>query len=102
MREAALLGILPEALRPLVDCSYFVASHHDIPPHIDDGIRISLNHYVVTADATTTFYCFRQTRPRVEHLENNDPGSASGCTGGRTWMSPGPSRTRRRQWLDRT
>lgn len=76
--EAMLLGILPEALRPRFLCSYMVANHHDIPPHIDNGILISLNYYVATADATTTFYRFRQPRPAARQLENNDPGSASG------------------------
>lgn len=76
--EAALLGILPEALRPLFLCSYMVVNYQDVPPHIDNGIQISLNYYVVTAEATTTFYRFRQHRPLVEQLENNDPGSASG------------------------
>lgn len=76
--EAALLGIVPEALRSEFLCSYMVASYHDIPPHIDNAIQISLNYYVVTAEATTTFYRFRQPRPPVEQLENNDPGTAAG------------------------
>ncbi|CAN5439372.1 hypothetical protein BH11PSE9_BH11PSE9_06000 [soil metagenome] len=76
--EAALLGILPAPLRPHFLCSYLVANYHDIPPHIDNGILISLNYYVLTAEATTTFYRFREPRPPVEQLENNDPGSASG------------------------
>jgi len=76
--EAALLGVLPEALRSRFLCSYMVANHHDIPPHIDNGIQLSLNYYVVTADATTSFYRFKQPHALVDRLDNNDPGSASG------------------------
>jgi len=76
--EAALLALLPDALQPRFICSYMVANHHDIPPHIDNGIQVSINCYVVTADATTSFYRFRQPRPAVEHLDNNDAGTAAG------------------------
>ncbi len=76
--EALLLGLLPEAARPLFSCSYLVANYHDIPPHIDNGIQVSINYYVVTADATTSFYRQRQPGAAVERLDNNDPESAAG------------------------
>ncbi len=76
--EALLLGLLPEAWRPLFSCSYLVANHHDIPPHIDNGIQVSINYYVVTADATTSFYRLRQPGAAVERLDNNDADTAAG------------------------
>lgn len=76
--EAELLAILPEAIRPNFLCSYMVVNHHDLPPHIDNGIRLSLNYYVQTAGATTTFYRFKSADARVERLDNNDPDSPSG------------------------
>ena len=76
--ESLLLGLLPEALRPLFSCSYLMANYHDIPPHIDSGIQLSINYYVVTADATTSFYRVRQPGAAVERLDNNDADSAAG------------------------
>ena len=76
--EALLLGILPEAVRPYFLCSYMVVNHHDVPPHIDNGIRLSLNYYVQTAGATTTFYRFKSAQVEVEKLDNNEPGSPAG------------------------
>jgi hypothetical protein len=74
----ALVGVLPEPLRPRFLCSYMVINHHDIPPHVDNGIRLSLNWYVVAGGATTHFYRLANPAAPVEHLQNNDPGSASG------------------------
>jgi hypothetical protein len=76
--EAALLGILPAAWRPHFACSYLVACHHDIPPHIDNGIRLSLNYYVQTAQATTSFYRFKAGDAAVKRLSNHDPGTPAG------------------------
>lgn len=74
--EAKLKNFLPDKLKPCFEPSLMVINRSEVPAHIDNGILVTINLYVQTADAVTRFYNFKPGERVVsEKLENQSDGA---------------------------
>ena len=72
--EQKLKSLVPEKYRHLFQVNYMVINSQYIPPHIDDKISTTVNFYVNTADAVTTFYRKKDVQLVSERLPEQTNG----------------------------
>jgi len=75
--KAFIERFLPEELVGFFDAKIMVLDYPNIPPHVDNGSKVTINMYVETAGATTTFYSDDPKSADIaERLENQSDGGA--------------------------
>ena len=72
--EQKLKSLVPEKYRHLFQVNYMVINSQYVPPHIDDKISTTVNFYVNTADAVTTFYRKKDVQLVSERLPEQTNG----------------------------
>lgn len=70
-----LLYTLPEPLRKYFKTTLMIINIPEVPPHIDNEIKLVINYYIKTARATTTFYNIATSKPNIEKLPNQTDGA---------------------------
>ena len=72
--EQKLKSLIVEKYRHLFAVNYMVINSQYIPPHIDDKISTTVNFYVNTSDAVTTFYRKKDVQVESERLPEQTNG----------------------------
>jgi len=69
-----VMQMFPEELRHHFQVTLMHINVPFVPPHIDNEIKVVMNCYVKTADATTKFYELATSNPNIEKLPNQTDG----------------------------
>ena len=71
-----VISTLPDNYRSKFDVSLMVINRMEIPAHTDNGILVSVNFYVETADAITRFHKVKTgQQAKMIKLANQDDGA---------------------------
>ena len=56
LTTAKILDLIPDSIRQYMMTTAMVINRTEIPAHIDNEIKVSINFYIETADATTYYH----------------------------------------------
>jgi len=72
----AVLNTLPADYRSKFGVSLMIINKMELPAHTDNGILVSVNFYIETADAITKFHKVKTgQQAKTRKLENQDDGA---------------------------